>query len=95
MAKFETKGDDLYIDNEKIAKAWKSFTGWYWFGVKVAYTQDSDFGNGKVIEGDKIWFGYIQGLEEEWGNFSQGEIEALGFKAWEIPKENLPISGRR
>jgi len=45
---------------------------------------------------DVIWFGLVQGFEEEWGYFSQAEIESLGkYKIWEIPKKNLPFSGRR
>jgi hypothetical protein len=35
------------------------------------------------------------GLEEEWGYFSQAEIERLKPFSWEIPKKNLPYSGRR
>ena len=95
MAKFETQNGDLYIDGKKIIKAWESFTGWSWFGVNVLYTQDSDLGNGKVIKDDKIWYGFVQGLEEEWGNFSQREIESLAPKVWPIPRRNLSHSGRR
>ena len=36
----------------------------------------SDLGDGKAIP-DTIWFGYVQSLEEEWGYFSQAEIESL------------------
>jgi len=42
-----------------------------------------------------LWFGYVQGLEGEWGYFSQAEIERLRPKTWEIPKKNLVYSGRR
>jgi len=44
---------------------------------------------------DTIWFGLVQGVEEEWGYFSQAEIEQLKPKTGEIPKKNLPYSGRR
>jgi len=44
---------------------------------------------------DTIYFGLVQGLEEEWGYFSQAEIESSKPKTWEIPKKNLPYSGRR
>lgn len=94
MAKFESKNGDLLIDGQKIVKGWESYSGWYWFGVNVAWIQDSDFGD-RVVKNDKIWYGLVQGFEDEWGNFSQAEIEALGPKAWEIPKQNLPLSGRR
>jgi hypothetical protein len=42
-----------------------------------------------------VFFGFVQGLEEEWGYFSLAELERLGPMAWEIPKKNLPHSGRR
>ena len=96
MAKFEAKGNDLFIDGVKVLKAWESYTGWYWFGTEIIEIQDSDMGNGKVIKDDTIWYGFVQGFEEEWGSFSQGEIEALGkYKVWRIPQINLPHSGRR
>ena len=94
MAKFESKGSDLFIGGKKVLKAWESFSGWYWFATEKMHVQDSVI-DGKVHEGDQIWFGFVQGLEEEWGNFSQAEIESLSPKTWEIPKKNLPWSGRR
>ena len=94
-ATFEVRGEDLYLNGHNVLKAWESFSGWYWFGVEKLHTQDSVLSDGQVIEGDQIWYGYVQGFEEEWGNFSQGEIEALHPKTWPIPKRNLPHSGRR
>jgi hypothetical protein len=44
---------------------------------------------------DTIYYGLVQGFEEEWGYFSQAEIERLEPKTWKIPKKNLPYSGRR
>lgn len=93
-AKFKVKGADLYIDGKKVIKAWESWSGWYWFGVEKVREQLSDFGEGRGIP-DTIWYGLVQGLEEEWGHFSQAEIESLGPRTWEIPKKNLPYSGRR
>ena len=98
MAIFETQNGNLLIDGKKVLKGWESFSGCYWFGIEVDHTQDSviSFDPEVVVMDDKIWFGFVQGLEEEWGYFSQWEIEALGkMKVWEIPKANLPISGRR
>jgi len=94
VAKFETKGSDLYIDGKKVLRAWESFSGWYWFGVKKDRTQDSLIGE-RICKDDTIWFGLVQGLEEEWGYFSQAEIESLKPKTWEIQKRDLPYSGRR
>ncbi len=95
MAKFTSDGKHLYIDGKKVLKGWESYSGWYWFGTEIDRTQDSVI-NGKDYDGDTIWFGYVQGLAEEWGYFSQVEIESLGkYKVWKIPAKNLPHSGRR
>lgn len=92
---FYSKDGDLFIDGKKVLKAWESFSGWYWFGVEIIQKQDSDMGDGTVIKDDTIWFGFVQGQENEWGDFSQGEIEALAPKVWEIKKQDLPSAGRR
>ena len=94
MGKFETKENELYIDGKKVLRAWESWTGWYWFATEKVGEQMSDFGDGKGIP-DTIWYGYVQGMEDEWGYFSQAEIERLNPFAWEIPKKNLAYSGRR
>lgn len=94
MAKFETNGNELYIDGEKVLKAWESFSGWYWFAIEKIGNQDSVIG-GKVFDDDTIWYGFVQGQFEEWGSFSQKELENLAPKVWEIPPRNLPWSGRR
>ena len=94
MAKFETDGKNLYIDGKKVLRGWESFSGWYWFAVEKDREQLSDFGDGKPVK-DTLWYGLVQGFEEEWGYFSQAEIERLRPKTWEIPKKNLPYSGRR
>jgi len=96
MATLETRDDGLYIDGKKVLKGWESFTGWYWFGTEIDRVQDSVMPDGRVIKDDTIWFGYVQGLEEEWGQFSQGEIESLGkYKVWPLRAADLPYSGRR
>jgi len=94
MTKFDAKGNDLYIDGKKVLRGWESFRGWYWFGTEQAYKQDSLI-EGKVYKDDTIWFGYVQGLEDEWGYFSQAEIESLKPKTWEIRKKDLVYAGRR
>ena len=94
MAKFESKDNELFIDGHKVIKAWESFTGWYWFATEKVTEQLSDLGDGKGTP-DTIWFGFVQGPEEEWGNFSQAEIESLGIKAWRIKEVDLPHAGRR
>jgi len=94
----ETRDDGLYIGGKKVLAGWESFSGWFWFGTERTRKQDSIISVDPeiVIEGDQIWFGFVQGLEEEWGDFSQGEIEALGpMKAWKIKDVDLPHAGRR
>jgi len=96
MARFESKDGKLYIDGKEVIRAWESFNGWYWFATELAWKQDSVLEDGTVVRGDNIYFGFVQGLEEEWGYFSQAEIESLGrLKVWEIPELDLPFSGRR
>lgn len=38
--------------------------------------QLSLFGDRKEVP-DTIWYGYVQGMEDGWGYFSQAEIERL------------------
>lgn len=94
MPEFKSKGKDLYIDDKKVIRGWESWNGWYWFATEEAYKQDSII-DGKEIPDDSIYFGLVQGLEEEWGYFSKAELESLKPKVWKIPKKNLPWSGRR
>jgi len=96
MVKLESRKDELFIDGNRILRGWESYSGYYWFGTEEAYKQDSVI-DGKVYPNDTIWFGYVQGLSgaEEWGYFSQAEIESLKPRAWEIKKVDLPYSGRR
>lgn len=94
VEKFSTDEKDLYVYGKKVIKAWESFSGWYWFATEKDHNQDSDFGDGKATP-DTIWFGYVQGLEEEWGYFSEAEIGKMGNYCWRIKKCDLPYSGRR
>jgi len=93
MADFQERNGKLYLDGKEVLKAWESFTGWYWFATEKVQEQMSLIG-GRVVR-DTIWFGFVQGLEEEWGDFSQAELESLKPKVWKIPRRNLPYSGRR
>ena len=47
VAKFETKGKDLYIDGNKVLRGWESWNGWYWFATEKVREQLSDLGDGK------------------------------------------------
>ena len=94
MVKFDTDGKSLYIDSKRVLRAWESFTGWYWFATEKSGEQMSDLGDGKPVK-DTIYFGLVQGFEEEWGYFSQAEIESLKPNTWEIKKCDMPYAGRR
>jgi len=94
MAEFETRKGKLFIDGKRVLKAWESCSGWYWFATEKCGRQDTVI-NGKVFRNDQIWFGFVQGFEEEWGCFSQAELESMSPLVWEIPEKNLPFSGRR
>lgn len=94
IPQFKTKNDDLYIDNKKVLRGWESWNGLYWFATEEAYKQDSVI-DGKTYKDDTIYYGFVQGQFDEWGYFSQAEVESLKPRVWEIPKKDLPCSGRR
>jgi len=84
-ADFEERNGSLYVDGSKVLKGWESAFGWYWFAVeKLA-------GN---IKGKAIWFGFVQGEFNEWGTFSEAELDSIS-DIWELSKEALLRSGRR
>jgi hypothetical protein len=94
MSKFESKNGKLFIDGKEVFRGWESWNGWYWFATEKVCEQDSVI-DGEIVENDTIWYGLVQGQFEEWGDFSQTEIERLSPKVWKIPAKNLPWSGRR
>jgi hypothetical protein len=75
-------------------KGWESYAGWYWFATEKIQKQDSVI-DGVTYKNDQIWFGLVQGSEEEWGDFSEAELKSNSPKVWRIPQKNLPWSGRR
>jgi hypothetical protein len=88
MNKLETKEDGLYINEKKVIKGWESFSGWYWFATEL---EQEDYG------GHPLWFGFVQGFENEWGSFWEGELNPLikQGQVWEIKEIDLPYAGRR
>lgn len=94
MARFENRDGALHVDGKRVLRAWESWNGWYWFGVERSDVQDSVI-DGRTYKDDPIWFGYVQGHEEEWGYWSQSELESLKPKVWEIAPQDLPHAGRR
>jgi hypothetical protein len=93
MATFKERDGKLFINDKEVLRAWESFTGWYWFATEKVQEQKSLI-DGRYVK-DTIWFGFVQGFEEEWGDFSQAELESLTPMVWELPKKALPWSGRR
>ena len=95
-----TENGELYAGPRKVLKGWESFSGWYWFAVEKVEERRVSDGSGSVmadgsVVDDVIWFGLVQGHEEEWGEFSEAEIRLLGNKAWPIKPQDLPYAGRR
>jgi hypothetical protein len=93
MAKFEAREGKLFLDGKEVLRGWESLTGWFWFATEKVQEQVSLI-DGKEVK-DTIWFGFVQGFEEEWGDFSQAELQSLRPQVWEIPRRKLPWSGRR
>jgi hypothetical protein len=93
MPELKTINGRLEIDGKPVIKGWESFTGWYWFALEKDSEQVSEI-NGRAVP-DVIWFGLVQGFEDEYGYFSEAEIKALGSRAWPIKAVDLPYAGRR
>lgn len=94
MYKLTDDGNNLFLDGKKVLMGWETMNGFYYFAIEKSHEQLSDFGDGKGTP-DIIWFGLVQAAENEYGYFSQAEIEKLGNYAWRIKKCDLPFSGRR
>ena len=100
MSDLRTEGGKLMAGTHRVLKGWESFSGWYWFAVEKVEERRAADGSGSLmadgsVVDDTIWFGYVQGLEEEWGDFSEAEIRSLGNRAWPIKNCDLPYAGRR
>tara|TARA_R100001463_G_scaffold32029_1_gene71996 strand:+ start:2146 stop:2409 length:264 start_codon:yes stop_codon:yes gene_type:complete len=82
------KNGKLYVGDKEVIKGYESFSGWYWFATEI---EEEDYG------GHPLYFGYVQGFENEWGSFWYGELEPLikQGRVWEINEVDLPHAGRR
>ena len=59
----------------KAIKSWKSdILGWTWHAKE------------KTPDGE--WFGYVEGIANEWGHFTNDDLEKAS--AYEIPYGDLP-----
>lgn len=96
MAQLETREDGLYVDGKRVLKGWETVTGWYHFALE-------DLGDAEVMldrersATGRQYFGFVQGFEEEFGEFNTAEFEKLirEGKMWQIRSEDLPYAGRR
>jgi hypothetical protein len=63
---------------EPIIDIYESFNGWYWF-ITEYYKDDPD-----------VAFGFVRGLEDEWGDIDLLEIreQMKRGRAWKVPKKN-------
>lgn len=54
---------------------------WVWFATE-----------GEVIEGDLLLFGYVIGLEREWGHFTLNELESVNINGIKVlrDEEHIP-----
>tara|TARA_R100001015_G_scaffold17228_1_gene9333 strand:- start:390 stop:671 length:282 start_codon:yes stop_codon:yes gene_type:complete len=91
MTKLVTEENKLMIEmtdgtKREVLRGWESYSGWYWFATKM---ERRDYG------GAPLWYGFVQGMYDEWGTFSQVELDSLGWKVWEINEVDLPHAGRR
>jgi len=96
MATLETVDGVLYADDRKVVKGWESFSGWFWLATELVDGDDVPMPDG-TAELDRIWYGLVQGREEEWGSWS--ELELWGSHdtglVWQIRPQDLPYAGRR
>lgn len=93
--RFETRDGQLYIDGKRVIKAWESWSGWYWFAVEAQEERVKAVPGLYIV--DTLYFGLVQGFEEEWGYWRESELRPLIRKGlvWEIRQEDLPFAGRR
>lgn len=76
----------------KVIGMWESFHGWYWFATEKCEKQDSVMEDGSIYYGDQMYFGFVQGFEEEWGYFTESQLKRTSI--WKVPKTNWTFSGR-
>ena len=85
MNKFKLLKNAVLINDKTVSRIWKSDNGWFWFATERVQDQISII-NGKEYP-DTIWYGLVQGFEDEWGDFSEAELKLL------YPKVQVNTSG--
>ena len=83
-----TKDGKLFVRDKEVIKGYESFSGWYWFVTEI---EEEDY------SGHPLFYGFVQGHEDEYGSFWYGELLPLieQGKVWEIKPQDLPHAGRR
>jgi hypothetical protein len=66
MANFEERNGKLFVNGKEVLKGWESVDGWFWFATEKVQERESLI-DGRWVK-DTIWFGFVQGFEEEWGD---------------------------
>jgi len=70
--RYGKKGTELV----PILEMWESYSGWYWFITEYADKKDPDW-----------CFGFVVGLEDEWGYIDKSELRSLRG-VWKVPYKN-------
>jgi len=63
---------EVTIRGKPVIRVWESFSGWYWFATE------------KVDE--HLWFGFVNGMEDEWGYWDERELASCAPLVWEVPR---------
>ena len=89
--KIERSDGSMKIDGKNVIKIWESFSGWYWYAIEDQGSYTGVDQNGDDIQAH-AWYGYVQGMENEWGTWDSNELERAGV--WTVPKSNWGWTGR-
>ena len=59
----------------EIKEIYESYSGWYWLVTKYESKKT-------------IGYGYVVGIEPEWGTFYMSELQSSPLEIWKVPKKN-------
>ena len=86
------RGDNsMKINGKNVIKIWESFSGWYWYAIEDQGSYTGVGMDGKNVQAH-AWYGYVQGMENEWGTWDSNELERAGV--WTVPKSNWGWTGK-
>ena len=87
----ERGNSSMKIDGKNIIKIWESFSGWYWYAIEDQGSYTGIGADGNEVQAH-AWYGYVQGMENEWGTWDSNELERAGV--WTVPKSNWGWTGK-